>query len=164
MPDHIVVPVGNGSILLGIWRGFREMLKAGIVKTMPRLHAAQAGAFQPLVAALAGEDWHPSPDARSVAVGITIAAPPRLKILVAACGESGGEAVAVDDESVLRWHRRLAELDGILIEPTSATVLAATELLIGRGVIAKHDVVLLPLTGFGIKEPIDLPTVVSNAH
>ena len=162
-PDHIVVPVGNGSLLLGIWRGFKELIKAGRVKTMPRLHAAQAGAFQPLVAALEGKDWTVTPGAVSVAVGITNAAPPRLEMLVAACRDSGGDAVAVDDDSILRWHRRLAELDGILIEPTSATVLAATELLIGRGVIHKHDLVLLPLTGFGIKEPINFPDLASNA-
>ncbi len=163
MPDHIVVPVGNGSLLLGIWRGFKELIKAGRVKTMPRIHAAQASAFQPLVAALQGRDWSASPGAGSVAVGITNAAPPRLEMLVAACRDSGGEATGVDDESILRWHRRLAELDGILIEPTSATVLAATELLIGQGVIEKHDLVLLPLTGFGIKEPINFPNLVSSA-
>jgi len=163
LPEHIVVPVGNGSVLLGLWRGFKELVMNGRIEAMPRLHAAQASAFQPLVAALDGKAWTAAPGADSVAVGIRNPAPPRLDRLVSACRDSGGEAVAVDDASTLRWHRRLAELDGVLIEPTSATALAAAELLIARGVIKKDDLVLLPLTGFGIKEPINFPELMSSA-
>src|SRR5438309_470472 len=154
LPDHIVVPVGNGSVLLGLHRGFKEMLEDGRAGRMPRLHAAQSDACQPLVAALRGRSWSPSAAADSVAVGIQVGEPPRLDALVAACGESGGDAVAVGDDAVLRWQRRLSELEGILVEPTSATVLAAVEELARQGSIGPDERVLVPLTGFGFKEPI----------
>ena len=106
------------------------------------------------MAALRGRGWSPSAAADSVAVGIQVGEPPRLDALVAACGESGGDAVAVGDDAVLRWQRRLSELEGILVEPTSATVLAAAEELARQGTIGPDERVLVPLTGFGFKEPI----------
>lgn len=154
LPDHIVVPVGNGSVLLGLYRGFEEMLEDGRARSMPRLHAAQSDACQPLVAALGGHAWTPSPGADSVAVGVLVPEPPRLDALVAACRDSGGDALAVGDAAVLRWQRRLAELEGILVEPTSAAVLAAAEELARQGTIRPDERVLVPLTGFGFKEPI----------
>jgi len=156
LPDHVIVPVGNGSLLLGLWRGFSDMLQDGRAVTMPRLHAAQSDAFQPLVAALHETRWRAAPGADTVAVGVKVSQPPRLDALVAACRKSGGQAVAVADAAVVRWHRRLAELEGLLVEPTSAIVLAAAEILARRGDIGRDDHVLVALTGSGFKEPIPL--------
>jgi threonine synthase len=54
----------------------------------------------------------------------------------------------------LGWQKALAEMEGLLVEPTSAIVVGAAEVLKKRGVIKPSDRVLLPLTGFGIKEQI----------
>jgi threonine synthase len=152
--DHIIVPVGNGSILLGLWKGFKEMAEDGRIRSIPRLHAAQSEAFQPVVAVLEGRDWSPDPHADSVAVGIKIAEPPRLAEVTRACHESGGKAVAVSEDAIVHWHRRLDASEGLFVEPTSATVLAAAETLIRQGVIDTNERVLTILTGFGFKESI----------
>ena len=155
LPDHIIVPVGNGSMLQGIWLGFKEMLEDGRVQRIPRLHGVQSEAFQPLVREFNREDRNPSTGgADTVAIGIKIVEPPRLKALVNASRESGGQPVAVTDTAIIAWQRRLSELEGIFVEPTSATVLAAAETLKQRGVIDEADRVLVPLTGSGFKEPI----------
>jgi len=155
LPDHILAPAGNGSIILGLWRGFREMLEDGRVTRMPRLYAVQTHETQPIVAAFAGREWTPAPGSpTSIAVGIGIASPPRLSAVVQACRESGGKAVAVAERDILPWQRRLAELEGLLVEPTAAISLAAAHALVEEGVIQATEPVLLPLTGSGFKEPI----------
>ena len=54
-PDHILIPVGNGSLLIGAWKGYSELLSAGLVKRTPKLHAIQADAVKPIAAQFAGE-------------------------------------------------------------------------------------------------------------
>lgn len=154
-PVHILAPAGNGSIVLGLWRGFRDMIADGRVSRMPRLHAVQTHETQPIVAAFQGREWQPGPDSlRSVAVGIGIPNPPRLAAVARACRETGGQAIAVAEGDILVWQRRLAELEGLLVEPTTAVTLAAAQTLIETGVIQPGEPVLLPLTGSGLKEPI----------
>ena len=55
--EHVVLPVGNGALLIGMVRGFQELVEAGVVGRMPKFHAVQSHAVRPLVAALTGEDW-----------------------------------------------------------------------------------------------------------
>ena len=154
LPDHVVASSGNGSILLGMWRGFQDLQASGRVDRVPRFHAAQSEAFQPMVAAYHGRDWAHEPGATSIAIGVTIAAPPRLDTVVRICRESGGLAVAVPEEEILAWQERLASREGILVEPTSALGLGAVKALVAQGAIAEGARVLVPLTGFGMKEPL----------
>ena len=76
-PVHIVLPVGNGSLLIGAWKGFCELSDAARVTEMPRLHCVQATAVMPIVAAYDGVSWAPQPGAKTVANGISVAEPPR---------------------------------------------------------------------------------------
>ena len=155
LPDHIIVPIGNGSIYQGLWKGFKEMLQDGRVKQMPKLHGAQTEETQPMVAAFEGREWTPyEGEATSKANGIGVPRQPRPEALLEAAKDSGGSFVAVSEDSILSWQRLLAELEGLLVEPTSSIVLGAAQNLKERGVIKEGDRVLLPLTGFGIKEPI----------
>ncbi len=154
LPDHIIVPIGNGSIYQGMWRGFREMLEDGRVTRMPRLHGAQTDETHPVVAAFEGREWSPKGEATSKANGIGVTNPPRPGALLEAAKESGGSFVTVTEEKILDWQRLLASMEGIIVEPTSAIVLGGLENLLANGSVQPSDSVLLPLTGFGVKEPI----------
>ena len=68
--------------------------------------------------------------------------------------ETDGRAVAVSEESIILWQSRLAKLEGIFVEPTSATVLGALEKLVKSEVISPDETVLVPFTAYGGKEPI----------
>ena len=108
-----------------------------------------------MVAAFEGREWTPyEGEATSKANGIGVPRQPRPEALLEAAKDSGGNFVAVSEDSILSWQRLLAELEGLLVEPTSSIVLGAAQNLKERGVIKEGDRVLLPLTGFGIKEPI----------
>ena len=78
IPDHIVLPVGNGSLLIGARAGFAELLTASVIARVPKFHAVQMENVCPVAAAINGEDWNPSQAAPTVASGIAVSAPPRL--------------------------------------------------------------------------------------
>ena len=63
-PEHLVMPVGNGSLFIGAWKGFQELLDRGHISKVPRFHCVQAGAISPIVAAYRGDDWSPKREPR----------------------------------------------------------------------------------------------------
>ena len=152
LPDHIVIPVGNGSLLMGCWKGFSELIADGTLDTMPRLHAIQAEAVMPIAAEFLGRDW--SPGESTLAGGIAVGSPPRKNQVLRAVRESSGVALAVSDDSIVRWQKRLAASEGIFAEPTSAAALAGIEPLLRRGYIEKNETVLAAITGFGLKDAL----------
>ena len=77
-PNHIVMPVGNGSLFLGAWLGLRELQSRGAIDTLPKLHVVQAEPVMPIVAAFRGQSWAPTPGSHTIAGGISVADPPRL--------------------------------------------------------------------------------------
>ena len=149
-PDHIVIPVGNGSLLLGAWKAYQEMLKNGSVEGLPKLHAVQSEAVMPIAAEFSGLEWRPG--ATTIAGGISVGAPPRKQQVLRAIRESGGSAVAVPDASTISWQRLLASREGVFAEPTSAAAFAGLELLCQQGAIRRDETSLVAVTGFGLKD------------
>ena len=152
MPDHVVFPVGNGSLLIGAYMGFSELAARGSLSRIPALHAVQSEAVSPVVAAFHGRPWSKAEGAQTVAGGISVAEPPQLNRMVQALRASGGSAVAVKDDEILRWQRLLAESEGVFAESSAAAALAGLEALVAQGAIGHGDTVLWPVTGFGLKE------------
>ena len=151
-PDAVIVPVGAGSLLLGLHFGFRELMRAGQIARLPRLIAAQPLNCSPVAASFAaGLDV---PVARevgpTVAEGTAIKAPLRLKEMIAALRESGGEAVAVTEAQIVAALRKLAG-QGLFVEPTSATAAAAFDALSAAGRIGARERVVVALSGSGLK-------------
>jgi threonine synthase len=151
---HVVLPVGNGSLLIGATAGFDELAEAGVVDSRPKFHAVQAQAVQPITAAINGDAWDSSSAAPTVASGIAVGLPPRLNQCVAAVRESGGSAVAVADSASLNWQRKLARVEGIFCEATAATAFAGLQQLITQGAISPGESVVVPITGSGLKDSV----------
>ena len=103
-PDHIVIPVGNGSLLIGAWKGYKELLSAGLVKQTPKLHAIQANAVRPIAAQFAGERW--TAGGSTVASGISVGAPPRKSQVIRAISDTGG----VRNLGLRREHPEMADV------------------------------------------------------
>ena len=153
-PDHIVIPVGNGSLLLGAWKAYLELMRQGAVSGMPKLHAIQAEAVMPIASEIMGTEWKPG--ASTIAGGIAVGRPPRLRQALRAIRESSGTSVPVTDAEITRWQKLLAAREGIFAEPTSAAAFAGLQLLVERGIVTQGEVALVPVTGFGLKDT--LPT------
>ena len=108
-PDWLALPVGNGGNITAWWRGFREPAGDGDGAGLPRMLGAQAAGSAAMVE---GRDVE-RPD--TVATAIRIGAPVRRTEAAAAASESGGGFVAVPDEEILDWFRRLAARGGRLL-------------------------------------------------
>jgi threonine synthase len=153
-PEHLVMPVGNGSLLLGSRKGFDELRQLGMITSNPRLHVAQAAGCMPLADAFQrGLDrTEPIPTRPTVAGGISIGRPSRGQMILKAMRETGGAAAAVPDEEILQWQRKLASLEGIFCEPTSAAAIAVLPRLVEQGAIRPSERVLVAITGMGLKD------------
>ncbi len=150
LPDAIVLPVGNGSLLIGLYRGFRELIQLDRIEQMPRLYAVQAMHVSPLASAYRNhEARNPEP---TIADGIAVSRPPRLAQMLEAVRESGGGASAVSEIEIESAWRTILQR-GLYVEPTSAVPLAALRRLQERGMLADDERVLVPLTGSGLKSP-----------
>ncbi len=149
-PDNLVLPVGQGNLLLGAYRGFHDLLMAGLIKKPPRLFAIQAAPCAPLYEAYKRglDDAFPIEKNETVAEGISTARPVRGRQILAAVRETGGAVLAVSDEETLRARDELARR-GLYVEPTSAVAIAA--LLQLRGLIGPEEITIVPLTGSGLK-------------
>jgi threonine synthase len=150
-PDWYVVPVGQGVHMLGAWLGFRRLKAAGLVDHLPRLAAVQAQALAPLCRAFEkGLETVPAvePTTPSLAEGLAIAAPVRGRRLLQAVRESGGTCIAVDEEAIRAAQRQLAH-QGLYVEPTSATAIAALQTV--WQMAGPEETIVVPLTGSGLK-------------
>lgn len=151
-PDWVVTPCGNGGLLAGLHQGFRDLMQAGITKSMPRLAAAQAQRCDPIFRAWQnGLDHIPTAEKQETAAeGISCAKPVRGREIIAALRDSNGVVETVSEEAIWKWVEQMGRL-GCYIEPTSATAPAAASALIGRGVIPRDANVVVVLTGNGLK-------------
>ncbi|MFE1413881.1 pyridoxal-phosphate dependent enzyme [Streptomyces sp. NPDC058746] len=149
LPDALVVPVGNGTLLLGAALAVEELAERGV--RSPALIAVQSAAVAPLAAAFAAgtEDAAPVPQLPTLAEGIAIPAPPRARQILAAVRKSGGTFLTVPDDRLREAQRDLARR-GLFVEPTAAACWAAVgpgapgDPLAGRTAI-------VPLCGAGTK-------------
>jgi threonine synthase len=147
-PGAIITPVGQGTLLLGLFRGFQAMEAAGAIKRIPALIGVQASACAPLWAAFsaAGSDAPDPSEGETVAEGVRIVKPLRKAAILDAIRESGGTMIVVEEEKILKGRDALARI-GLYVEPTSALVIAALEEVLG----AFPDPLVLVLTGSGFK-------------
>ncbi|GAB7388949.1 threonine synthase [Bacillaceae bacterium] len=155
-PDVILYPTGGGVGMIGIYKALRELATLGwIPEKMPRLVAVQARGCAPIVKAWrekkpVSEFW---PNAQTVAFGITVPKALGDFLVLEAVYETGGCAVAVDDEEILAAQKTLAAQEGMFICPEGAATLVAARQLRESGWIRSGERVVLLNTGSGIKYP-----------
>ena len=157
LPRHLVFPTGGGSLVVGAYAGFRRWLgdDPEATSVIPRIHAIQPSGCAPLVAALEGglDDTPPIQRKPTVAGGIEVERPPRGRDILKVLRATGGSAVAVDDDEILRQRRLLASIEGIDVEPTTAAAFAGLARLARSGVIGPMEPIVVAATGAGWKDP-----------
>jgi threonine synthase len=124
VPGTVLLPAGQGGLLLGIARGFTALQQAGLISGLPRLCGVQARACAPLWAVFtygsAGLAW--ISEGETQAEGIRIRYPLRGDAVLQAVNACGGIFFAVDEEDILPGRDELAR-QGFYVEPTSAVVM-----------------------------------------
>jgi threonine synthase len=151
-PQMIVMPVGQGTQLLGVRAGFEDLLKAGLIPQLPVFVAVQAAACAPVAAYSSGVSVHKN-EAETVAEGIRISHPTRLADVF----QASDIVITVEENQIQIGLIALAQR-GISAEPTSAVVWAAWEQI--RDTVDSARPIVLIITGHGLKTP-DLGAYVS---
>lgn len=148
LPRTLVLPAGNGTLVLGAHLGCRDLLARGLIERLPRIVAVQAAACAPLAEAFAQGSDTPAEVAAepTAAEGIAIATPARGTQILAAVRETGGTFVAVPEASITAAHAGLAR-EGLYVEPTSAVCWAALE----GGLVSDAEDSVVPMCGSGLK-------------
>ncbi|MCA9865822.1 MAG: threonine synthase [Anaerolineales bacterium] len=142
-PDWHCLPVGNAGNISAYWLGYKQYGRG-----LPRLLGGQAAGAAPIVLGRVVEN------PETLATAIRIGNPARWRQAVEALDESGGIVTAVSDEDILEAWRMLARIEGVFVEPASATGLAALRQQIARGEIdAAAKTAVIVLTGHGLKDP-----------
>jgi len=154
LPDVILYPTGGGTGLIGMWKAFDEMQAIGwIGAARPRMISVQASGCAPIVRAYTegrdtAETWK---DPRTRASGLCVPGSLGDFLILRAVRQSGGEAIAVDDEALAEGARRLATREGVDACPEGGACLAALRLLLAKGSVRRDETVVLFNTGTGLK-------------
>jgi threonine synthase len=160
-PDVVVLPVGNGTLLLGAHLGFAELAQAGIIRKEPRLVAVQSINCAPLAQAWA-QNLPEIPliiKKDTLAEGIAIAAPVRGRQIVDAVRQTGGEFITVSDAEIKASLKDLCS-QGFYIEPTSAAVTAGVDKFLAAS--HRDEMVVSVFTGSGLKATEKMLALASN--
>ena len=147
-PGTIITPVGHGTLLLGLHRGFRALQSAGVIDRTPVMIGVQASACAPLWTVFSGgaAGAYKASEGVTVAEGVRIIQPLRADAILQAIEESGGKMIAVEEEKILKGRDVLARI-GLYVEPTSALVVSALEEVFEN----YPGPIVLILTGSGFK-------------
>jgi len=152
VPDRVVVSVGDGCIIAGLWKGFYDLMQIGLIDKIPRLMGVQAAGSAPLAKAFWSgkpvEPIIPETLADSISVGQPRAAAQALR----AVRESGGDFITVEDAQIVAAMKVLALNSGVFGEPAGVTGLAGLIKLTKEGRIDPEETVAVIITGNGLKD------------
>ncbi|HSJ57564.1 MAG TPA: threonine synthase [Anaerolineae bacterium] len=165
-PLSVIVPVGDGCIIGGVHKGFKDLLALGWMEEMPRIIGVQAEGSSPLVDAwergLEGWDMQPVA-AHSVADSIVAGLPrDRIKAL-RAVRDTGGAFLRVSDSEILAAIPALARGAGVFAEPAAAAAYAGLVKAVTEGLVGPADHVVVLATGSGLKDVASARKAVGEA-
>lgn len=150
-PGSIITPVGQGTLLIGLGRGFQALLDVGKIEILPQLIGVQARACAPI--------WRMYLEGRSsslevsegetIAEGIRIKSPLRAQAVLDEIRNSDGMVIAIEENEIKTGREDLARM-GLYIEPTSSVVWPALIQSVNR----LNEPIIVILTGSGFKSPL----------
>jgi len=157
VPDLIFYPTGGGTGLIGMWKAFAELEELGwIGKKRPRMVAVQAAGCAPMVKAWEdGEEHAPRwQDAHTFAAGIRVPQAVGDFLILRAVRDSGGFAIAVDEDAIMRAWQEVAGEEGLLLCPEGAATYAAYKEAVADGRVGAGERAVLFNCATGLKYPM----------
>ncbi len=154
LPDVILYPTGGGVGIIGMWKAFNELEALGwIGSKRPKMIAVQAAGCAPVVKAFEegvdhSEFWQ---GARTIASGLRVPKALGDFLILEAVRDSGGTAVSVADDELMRGGSMLAESDGLFVAPEGAACVTAVEKLLASGFLSPDEEIVIYNTGTGYK-------------
>lgn len=152
VPDWVVLSVGDGCTIAGVWKGFLDLYRVGWIDKLPKIIGVQSAGCCPLVDAFLGKrPWRPAAE-NTIADSIAVGVPRNPEKALRAISESGGTMVAVSDDEILGAMRLLGKTSGIFGEPAGVAGLAGLKRLVENGTIRADEKFVVIVTGNGLKD------------
>ena len=150
IPETIIIPVGDGVIISGIYKGFSDLQKLGWIEKVPKLIGVQSQNSSALVRFIDSGEFKYIP-ATTIADSISAGAPRNLYMAAQVVTESGGKALSVSDSQILSSQKEFIKETGIFCEPAAAATFAAYKTLLDEKDLEDESVLLI-ITGNGLKD------------
>lgn len=154
MPDHLICPVGNGSLILGSYAAANMLINTGrSTQPTPRLHCIQSASCAPIVDAYeSGSELPATVNAGdTIATGLSVSSPKRGSEVLAAIYESQGVAISVREDQIIDASSEVSNMEGVYLEPSAAVAFAGLKRLSKEGVISKDELTVIVASGHGLK-------------
>ena len=151
-PLTIFVSVGDGNIISGIHKGFKDLLALGWIPNMPRIIGVQAEGSAAIANAFHADTEIITPvSATTMADSISVDLPRDGVRAVRAAKETDGTYITVSDDEIIKAIAELGKM-GVFAEPAGATAYAGLVKATGSGVVGSDDPILVLNTGSGLKD------------
>ncbi|MGH2349255.1 MAG: threonine synthase [bacterium] len=152
-PDHVVVPVASGSLMVKIHKGLTELHRLGILPGVPtQVHGAQAAGCAPVAEAFAaGKNTITPVKPQTIARSLAIGSPADGRYALGVARDTGGTISSVSDREIVDAIRLLAETEGIFTETAGGVTVGVLRTLAEAGAFGPDDTVVAYITGMGLK-------------
>jgi threonine synthase len=151
VPDRIFVPVGDGVIISGVYKGFEDLFLLNLIDRIPVIVAIQAKGSDNLVRNIDLKDFQIIPGS-TIADSISVDIPRNFYMAKQFIQKYGGESITVSDEEILEASAILSKNTGLFAEPAAATAFAGLLSCQKNGKIADYSNNVVLLTGSGLKD------------
>ncbi|HEX7611356.1 MAG TPA: threonine synthase [Candidatus Limnocylindrales bacterium] len=152
VPDAILIPVGDGVIISGIYKAFHDLRAAGLCERLPRLIAVQAESSAAIHDYIVSGSFRPAASPATIADSISVSVPSNPDLARRAVLESGGFSLTVSDERILEAQVLLASEAGVFAEPAAAAAAAALLADEARERLNPDWQIVILVTGHGLKD------------
>lgn len=160
IPDRIFVPVGDGVIISGVYKGFEDLLKLGFIEKMPVIIAVQSEGSKNLIANIKSKTWKTIPST-TLADSISVDIPRNFYMTRDYIQKYDGEIVAVSDDEIIDASRILSRNTGIFAEPAASAAFAGMLKYKSLNRITDGSKNVVLLTGSGLKDIKTLSSVIT---
>lgn len=151
-PDYVFVPVGDGVIISGVYKGFRDLKQTGLINKIPKLACVQAKSSDAIHNYITTGKYRNAKYPSTIADSISVMAPSNAHMARRAVLESGGFSLTVSDAEILSAQALMSRTSGVFAEPAAAAAAAGLVKASKRGLLKKIEQVVLLVTGHGLKD------------
>jgi threonine synthase len=174
VPDRVLVATGDGNLLSGMWKGWRDLHAVGLIENLPRIDCVQSESSAAICHTVrrirkqgdSDPDWSTlvvdDVKATTVADSISVDSPRDGLAAVKAVIQSGGEAVTIPDKDILAAIPEIARATGVFAEPAAAAPWAAVKQLVRDQKVAADELLVCVVSGSGLKDIANARTAVGE--
>jgi threonine synthase len=152
VPDAILVPVGDGVIISGVYKAFYDLKCAQLITKLPKLICVQAEHSNAIHDYIQTGVYRNAINPLTIADSISVAAPSNAHMAKRAVELTDGFSILVSDDEILAGQTLLASNTGVFAEPAAAATVAALQKICTKGLLHKNEQIILLITGNGLKD------------